>query len=458
MRVTMLSTGHWVLCSAWLSLAVACSNDRKAVDDADGGETKDARCPVVVAEADCDRSQRPFVFVHGLYGSGDNIANVALLLASNGYCSDRFYAIDYESLNQMDQPGSNGDLDAFIDYVLAETKADKVELVGHSNGTINSRNYLLEGGMGNVVAAHAAKVAHYIHLAGGPLPVPSDPPTLCVASNSDMTATGLCPPQAAQTAVFEKQDHFAVAASDESFAAIYEFLRGEPPKYTTIQCDAETITLEAKAESFADNVVPVGSTTEIYELGDDPRKRGTPLETFTLGSDGVIGPWKAKRLTQYEFRGYDPQGKLVGHQYVSPFLRTNRWIRFLTPSMGAGAAATNPIVSSEGHSVVIARSYKGAFRKDLGDSLKVNGKEVLEEQFSNATSATVGLFLFDANQNEMSDGGSLSAYEGLPFIRGTDVYMDASTPGFIELDHDGTVMKVPNWPSTPNGPTVVIFP
>jgi pimeloyl-ACP methyl ester carboxylesterase len=453
----ILSIRNGVLCGGWLLLAAACSNDSKKSTGTDGG-ADDPRCPVVVAEADCDRSQRPFVFVHGLYGSGDNIANVALLLASNGYCSDRFFAIDYESLNQADQPGSNGDLDAFIDQVLAETDADKVELVGHSNGTINSRNYLLEGGMGNVIQAHAAKVAHYIHLAGGPLPVPSDPPTLCVASNSDMTATGLCPPQAAQTAVFEKHDHFAVAASDESFAAIYEFLRGEEPKYTTIQCDAEDITLEAKAESFADNVVPVGSTMELYELGDDPRERGKPIKTFTLGPDGTIGPFQGKRLRQYEFMGHDAEGKPVGHQYVSPFLRTNRWIRFLTPSAGAGAVATNPIVSSEGHSVIIARSYKGAFRKDLGHSLKVNGKEVLEEPFSNATSATVGLFMFDANQNGASDGGSLMAYEGLPFIRGTDVFMDASSPALIELDYNGTVMKVPNWPSTPTGPSVVIFP
>jgi hypothetical protein len=32
-----------------------------------------ASCPLVVAEADCDKAQRPFVFVHGTYGSGDNV-------------------------------------------------------------------------------------------------------------------------------------------------------------------------------------------------------------------------------------------------------------------------------------------------------------------------------------------------------------------------------------------------
>jgi hypothetical protein len=258
--------------------------------------------------------------------------------------------------------------------------------------------------------------------------------------------------------VFEEKDHFAVAASDDSFAAIYKYLRGEDPKYTSIQCGEKMVTLEAKVESFADNVIPVGATVEMYELGGDSRRRGPPVQTFTVGQDGVIGPWQAKRLQQYEFRALDPSGKVVGRQYISPFKRSNRWIRFLSPSDGVGAIATNPIVAADGHSVVIGRSYKGAFRKDLGDSLKVNGTEVLADEFANAKSATVGLFLFDANQNGASDGGSLSAYEGLPFMRGTDVFMTASPPGFIDLEYNGTAMRVPNWPSAPEGPLFVVFP
>src|SRR5262245_29290593 len=111
------------LCCFAVSLATACSSDS---DDAgsDGDDT-DASCPDVVKDSDCDASLRPLVFVHGLYGSGDNIANVALLMTSNGYCADRFFAIDYESLNSAAQPGTNGKLDEFIDQVLAETGADK---------------------------------------------------------------------------------------------------------------------------------------------------------------------------------------------------------------------------------------------------------------------------------------------------------------------------------------------
>jgi pimeloyl-ACP methyl ester carboxylesterase len=405
---------------------------------------------VVVAEADCDATRTPIVFVHGTYGSGDNIANVALLLMSNGFCASRFFAIEYNSLG--DQPATNGQLDAFIDKVRTDTGADKVVLMGHSQGTTHSRTYLAD-------PQHAAKVSHYVHLAGGPLEVPTEPPTLCVASNADATATGLCPTMAAESLVFEDHDHFAVASSDETFVGIYKFLQGEDPTYTEIQCGSESITLEAVVESFADNAVPVGATVEIYEFAEEPRERAAPVETFTVGQDGAIGPWQAKRLQQYEFKAIDGQGQVIGRQYITSLKRDNRLIRFLVPSENVVVApVTNNIVRGEGHSAVIARSYKGAFRSDLGDSLKVNDAEVLFEGIANSTSATVGLFMFDDNTNQASDGGSLPNYSALPFIRGTDVFMSASSPGFVKVDYNGSVMNVPNWPSGSEGPMIVIFP
>src|SRR6185503_18482438 len=71
----------------------------------DGGGPGGAdSCPVVVKESDCDKSLRPFVFVHGTYGSGDNFAHVASLMGSNGYCQNRIVGVEYNSLG--DQPGN----------------------------------------------------------------------------------------------------------------------------------------------------------------------------------------------------------------------------------------------------------------------------------------------------------------------------------------------------------------
>jgi len=109
--------------------------------DSGQGGTPDsgvAACAVEVREADCDKSQRPIVFVHGTYGSGDNIANLALLFGSNGFCQDRFVAVEYNSLGGNPQ----GKLDGLIDKVLADTGRDKVELMGHSQGTRHCYDYL----------------------------------------------------------------------------------------------------------------------------------------------------------------------------------------------------------------------------------------------------------------------------------------------------------------------------
>lgn len=110
-------TKQSILVAALLTTAgflSACGEETSTVSS--GGSVA-AACPVVVADADCDKSQRPFVFVHGTFGSGDNFAHVAALLGSNGFCQDRIVAVEYNSLG--DQPGSNGAIDAAIDKVLA---------------------------------------------------------------------------------------------------------------------------------------------------------------------------------------------------------------------------------------------------------------------------------------------------------------------------------------------------
>jgi pimeloyl-ACP methyl ester carboxylesterase len=426
--------------------------DASGIADAQSGpEAGDAsdQCPVVVRESDCDRTQRPIVFVHGTFGSGDNIANVALLFGSNGYCQDRFVAVDYNSL------GGNplAQLDALIGKVLADTGLDKVELMGHSQGTSHCYTYLED-------PAHVAKVAHYVHLAGGAKAAPpGGVPTMSVASMGDTLLGDAGVAGAEKTVVFQTQDHFAVASSTATFVELHKYLRGRDPQYTTLQCGEETVTLSGKAESFADNAPVASGKTEIYELGSAPRDRAMPIATLTATADGSFGPWQAKRLQAYEFKGFDGQGRLIGRQYFAPFKRSDRLLRLLVPSAHLVAAGvTNSVVRDDRHVAVIARQVKGAFRKDLGDSLKINGIEVLSDPIANADTSTVGLFLFDENRNGVTNGGSLLAYAATPFVKGTDVFMSASPPAFLEMNFNGTVLKIPNWPSASEGLTSVMFP
>jgi triacylglycerol esterase/lipase EstA (alpha/beta hydrolase family) len=89
----------------------------------------------------------PVVLVHGLGATmGENWASYAPLLADNGYC---VFALTYGT--QHDNPyigglapmeDSSAELADFVQRVLAATGARKVDLVGHSEGTVMPQYYL----------------------------------------------------------------------------------------------------------------------------------------------------------------------------------------------------------------------------------------------------------------------------------------------------------------------------
>jgi triacylglycerol lipase len=102
----------------------------------------------------------PVVLVHGLGATmGEDWATYAPLLANNGYC---VFALTYGLHPGEDFVGgvgpmerSSAELAAFVDRVLAATGAHKVDLVGHSEGTVMPQYYLkFRGG--------AAKVDKYV--------------------------------------------------------------------------------------------------------------------------------------------------------------------------------------------------------------------------------------------------------------------------------------------------------
>ena len=90
---------------------------------------------------------RPVVLVHGLLATmQDNWATMSPLLANNGYC---VFALTYGTENgnayfgglpQMEQTAVQ--LKAFVNRVLTATGSRKVDLVGHSEGTVMPRYYM----------------------------------------------------------------------------------------------------------------------------------------------------------------------------------------------------------------------------------------------------------------------------------------------------------------------------
>ncbi|MFI1651120.1 esterase/lipase family protein [Streptomyces avidinii] len=90
---------------------------------------------------------RPVVLVHGTFGnSWDNWLGLAPYLVHRGYC---VYSLDYgqlpgvplfNGLGPIDK--SAGQLDVFVDRVLAATGSAKTDIIGHSQGGMMPRYYL----------------------------------------------------------------------------------------------------------------------------------------------------------------------------------------------------------------------------------------------------------------------------------------------------------------------------
>ncbi|MEV1048833.1 alpha/beta fold hydrolase [Streptomyces sp. NPDC049916] len=90
---------------------------------------------------------RPVVLVHGTFGNSvDNWLGLAPYLVNRGYC---VFSLDYgqlpgvpffHGLGPVDK--SAGQLDVFVDKVLAATGAPKADLVGHSQGGMMPNYYL----------------------------------------------------------------------------------------------------------------------------------------------------------------------------------------------------------------------------------------------------------------------------------------------------------------------------
>jgi len=86
----------------------------------------------------------PVVLVHGTFENQAMWAFVSPQIKAAGYC---VFSLDYGNNATGDIPTSAGQLGTFIDQVLSETGASKVDIVGHSQGGMMPRYWMkFDGG------------------------------------------------------------------------------------------------------------------------------------------------------------------------------------------------------------------------------------------------------------------------------------------------------------------------
>jgi triacylglycerol esterase/lipase EstA (alpha/beta hydrolase family) len=82
----------------------------------------------------------PVIIVHGTFGDQKSLLDeLSRAMADQGFC---VYALDYGNRGTRPIEESAGQLDTFVDEVLAATGAARVQLVGHSQGGMMPRYYI----------------------------------------------------------------------------------------------------------------------------------------------------------------------------------------------------------------------------------------------------------------------------------------------------------------------------
>ncbi len=400
----------------------------------------------------CTSDAPPMVMAHGFLASGDTWASQVRRFAANGECPDRFYAFDWDTLNR--QVDHAAELDLFIDGVLAVEGATQVDLMGHSAGGGLGATYLTD-------PARAAKVAHYVHVAGGVLDAAPAVPTLNVYSDGDTVVPGGEIPGTTAAHLVE-QDHYAVATCEATFTALWHFLRtGEPTTTSTVfvPVAGDAHRVGGRVLVLGDNTVDVGSTVQIFEVAADTgmRTAEAPVARYDIAADGAWGPFDARDGQRYELRVDSPRpGAKPVRYYHAPFKGDDALVYLRTlPTTGLPGALLGQIPFTDAGSVVVIFLSQQAMLAGR-DSLLLDGEEIATAEIASPADTTIALFLYDAGSDGLP-GGSVAAFGGFPFLAGLDRVLPADAAASLPITFNGTSLPVPRWPSATEGASVVVF-
>lgn len=403
----------------------------------------------------CNSSATPIVFAHGFIENGDAFFTQAMRFAANGYCLDRIFTHDWNTL--LASAGWDREiaqLRDYIDWVLEQTGAGKVDLLGHSMGGHLGFSFLEE-------EANRLLVAHYVNVASWyPDIIPDGVEILSLSSKGD-TMVGESIVEGATNVVFEDLDHLQVATSPESFVEIYKFFTGETPEITE-PVPEEPIFVSGRIVSFGLNGPMSGIILNIYAFDPKTGQRTSKQaeHTFISGPYGYWGPFKALPGIYYEFECVDPNGFWPAIRYYhEPFVRSidKTYFRVL-PDSGILPGFLSALLPIPDDYTIFAWLDLNQSVIEGRDTLTLNGIDLAIPELADASIQTIALFFMDANFNGQSDMEAAGGiFASMPFIRIFDIRILTEEPQPLVFEFNGRKMAIPNLKPRSEGLPIALF-
>jgi Lipase (class 2)/Lipase C-terminal domain len=394
---------------------------------------------ITKSQAQCENTHRPIVFIHGFLASGDTYATQIQRFVERGYCGSHLFVFDWNSINGNGKK-TEALLKDFINTVLEKTKATQIDLVGHSAGGGLGRGYLLD-------SVDAQKVAHYAHLGSrkwfyqyGWFP---NKKCLNIYSAGDMVMNKFHGDvEGATNLDLKDKDHYEVATSIETFAALYNFFTdGNEAKQRNIKGTVSEI--KGKAVLLGTNEPMVGATVEVFSLVYGHRRKKEATHTFLTDSSGNWGPFLADTSWFYEIAltSADTSNRKLSY-YFEKFESFNHHVYLRGfPKGNMVAAMLGNLPAKDDQSVIIIYSANRAVIQGR-DTLAVNDQPLSSAVLTPAARTIISSFIYDDGDG-VTSGKPLKQFAAAPFLGGVDVSLPAANYSTNALYFNGRTLLLP---------------
>ena len=417
----------------------------------------------------------PIIFVHGQSGSAQQFETQAMRFTSNDYPQELLFAFEYDT-SKDDNPLPA--LSSFVDEVLAQTNAEKVQAIGHSRGTSVWISYLEDQSFGG-----DQKVAKYVNIEGrSPEELPGGIPAIGIWGEWNTANSGYnrrednsnaqIGPNPEDNYYFPDKSHTETATSAEAFAIMYEFLTDEEAATTDVlPANSDTVGVAGRTTFFPENTGYAGSTLQVWEIipASGQRSGDSPLYTVKIDESGNFGPLQFERERHYEFALLRKATETfplesVHHFYTEPFTHDDYFVRLQTSLPGESISAFLPKDEDASGLVLVRQKELWGDQGAMSDELFIDGLNVLLPNISPRINVNLAFFAYDEDSDKVTDleKGELFPFNLLTFLTAADVFIPSTFAGngtmeivLVTRGRGQTSINVPSWPSSTHRISVI---